>query len=204
LDCKNIINIYEGVNLKEIQDEQDREIIRIIRKIDSEYENNKRNRTISLLNARELQEWVNENGRKPRQAIKGIKTTQNREEETKEQRELRLGHVLNSIRTKIVNKNKYENMILQQIENKEEREIVRIIKEIDNNYENNKLGRKKKVEISNDENIKNELVKAIWNLLKTRHATVEQIRIMADYYGVDLEEIEFYSNGDSMEHDERE
>jgi len=204
LDCKNIINIYEGVNLKEIQDEQDREIIRIIRKIDSEYENNKRNRTISLLNARELQEWVNENGRKPRQAIKGIKTTQNREEETKEQRELRLGHVLNSIRTKIVNKNKYENMILQQIENKEEREIVRIIKEIDNNYENNKLGRKKKVEIKNDENIKNELVKAIWNLLKTRHATVEQIRIMADYYGVDLEEIEFYSNGDSMEHDERE
>ena len=36
-----------------------------------------------------------------------------------------------------------------------------------------------------------DLVKAIFNLVKTKKATVEQIRIIADYYGVDLEESEF-------------
>ncbi len=40
----------------------------------------------------------------------------------------------------------------------------------------------------NDKKKSEELVKGIMNLIKTRNATMEQIKIIANYYGVDLEE----------------
>jgi len=87
----NIMEKYGSIELGKIEDEEDREIVQIIREINIRYG---KNRTASLLNAREIEDWVEENGRKPRKQIKGIKTTQNIEEETEEQRELRLGKAL--------------------------------------------------------------------------------------------------------------
>ena len=52
----------------------------------------------------------------------------------------------------------------------------------------NKISKKKVIYRYNKaKESKQELAKAILQLMKTKHATLEQIQIIADYYGVDLE-----------------
>ena len=40
-----------------------------------------------------------------------------------------------------------------------------------------------------DKEMNRQLANGIINLIETRHATIEQIRIIGDYYGVDVEEV---------------
>lgn len=145
----------------------------------------------TLDNAKGIEKWCDKNERRPRRFIEGVKPAKEGEKETEEQEEVRWGSALNNIRTRVVNK--YEGKELEQIENEEDREIVRIIRTVLTKYENNKRGIKKKISDNDMESVdySKELAKAIWNLVRTRKATVEQIRIIADYYGVDLEELKF-------------
>ena len=54
-----------------------------------------------------------------------------------------------------------------------------------------------------DRDINTEFCKALLNLFKTKNATVEQIRIIANCYGVDLEKVEYYlKQGNSLKEGE--
>ncbi len=192
----SVMKGYEGKDLEEIKDKTDRKIVRIIREIDENYESKRQG---SLRNTQEIEKWVEENGRKPRQKIKGVKTVKKGEKETEEQEELRLGHALNHIRTFVMKG--YEGKDLEEIKDKTDREMVRIIREIDENYEDNlktyyeKL-RKKEKDKPAKRNVKfvqklgnEKMGKMIINLIKTKNATEEQVKTIADFYGVDLGKI---------------
>lgn len=140
-----------------------------------------------LLRAREIENWVNENERKPRIKIDGVKAAKEGEEETPEQKEKRFAAIYKGLKKYILSKC-YES--LEEIEDEDDREILMIISRIENKYK--KVTHKNKKEIYDTLLVDEEdLIKAIFNLVKTKKATVEQIRIIADYYGVDLEETEF-------------
>lgn len=182
-----IIARYEGKRIEEINNYQHREIVRIIRGLSGRYTHvsNK-----LLMKVQELQEWANENGRRPRKKILGVIAAKDGEEETEEQKELRLGVLLNDL-TELVNK--YQNIDIEDIEDYRDKEIVRIIRELTNKYEKNKVGMNKKTSISGTQ----ELSTALLNLSETRNATENQIRILANYYGVDLEKIGLSQRDDS-------
>ena len=133
----------------------------------------------------------------PRQRIEGVKTTEEREKETEEQKELRLGHALNFITTRIMKK--YNGKDLDKIGNQQHREIVKIIRDINVKYGENKKGRRKKVQGNNQEDSKQKILTALANLLESRNATENQIRILATYYGVDAEEIGFSQDNENEE-----
>ena len=173
-NCNNFIRGKDGVQIQETRKRKQK----------------------SLENAQMIKEWADINGRKPRQRIKGVKVPDGRvkeavkiEELTEEQKEVRLARALTKLEYYTVRG--YDGKEIEEIKNEEDREIVRIIRYVNNNYESNKPGKKKK-ETRDENSTKNNrnLAKAIFNLIKTRHATVEQIEIMAKYYGVDLGELE--------------
>ena len=128
----NIVNLYEGIKIEEIEDKIDKEIVEIIRKIDRKYKIiiNPKNKTLE--NIKELEKWCEENGRRPRKCIEGVKTTKIIEEETKEQKEARLGNVYRHVKLDIAKK--YKGKKLEEIENKTIREIVKRIRQIDEKY----------------------------------------------------------------------
>ena len=193
-----IMKKHEDKRLDEIEDANEREIVRIIRDIDKKYKTSNRFNSdgeyILLKNTREIEEWSEENGRKPKR-IKGVKVVKKGEKETEQQKEQRLFHALIVIRGEIMKK--YENQRLDKIEDADDREIVRIIRELDEKYPKYKKEKKESsgqikptkqrdklhfVKTVGNEKMK----KMIVNLIKTKNATEEQIKVIADFYGIDM------------------
>jgi len=204
-NLKKDIEKYDGKNLEGIEDKVDREIVKIIKNIENKYEVNvgcfykKRSLQDSkyLKNAMILKEWCIENGRRPR-SLDRVKVAKKGEEETAEQKEKRMSVVWHNINKNVVKK--YEGISLENIKDKVEREITRIIRELTEIYPKNKNGiaarkenlaqiktTKKRGKAHFVKTVGNEkMKKMIVNLIKTKNATEEQIKVIADFYGVDM------------------
>ena len=120
------IKQYEAIELSKIEDEEDRKIVEIIRNLDKEY-----GLGDSLKNALEIQEWGLENyGEKKKYERKLPSST------AKDEYEKRLGKKLINLRIKI---KQYEGIELSKIEDEEDRKIVEIIRNLDEEYNPRKL-----------------------------------------------------------------
>ena len=121
INIKTKIKPYEGMPLEEIKNEEDKKIVEIIRELDEEYGLGQ-----SLKNALEIKAWCEKNyGDKEIWERKLPSTI------AKDKKEKDLGIKLSSIRTKI---KPYEGITLEEIENEEDRKIVEIIRELDEEY----------------------------------------------------------------------
>ena len=119
---KNILKQYEGKELEEIENEEDRKIAEIIRRLDAEYRINP-----YLKNALEIENWCKENFRD-----KEIWDRKLPSQTAKDEDEKRLGKALNAIRQNILKQ--YEGKKIEEIENEEDRRIVEIIRKLDEEY----------------------------------------------------------------------
>ena len=180
---KTIMKEYEGISLEQITDEQDREIVRIIREIYSRFSSTN---NINLINIQKIQKWCIENGRKP--DYKGKIKSQGKESEQ------RLAYLLNYINNKIYSK--YDDIDLQKITDEQDKEIIKILTDIEEKY-GNQIDETDISKVS-----KEELGKKIVALSETRNASENQIKILANYYGVPLEKLGFSQDddSDSMQH----
>ena len=77
----------------------------------------------------EIEEGCKENERKPRGSILGVKVARKGEPETEEQKEIRLGRTLSTIRCTVLKR--YEGKNLEEIENKGDRKIVERIRDLE-------------------------------------------------------------------------
>jgi len=119
-----IINRYEEIDAEEIDNEDHKKIVSIVRELENKY----REESGFLKNARELEQWCKENKRLPVMISKG-KT----EEATEEEREeYELSIKLNSVKKGIINK--YKEISVEKIKNESHKKILAIIKELENNY----------------------------------------------------------------------
>jgi hypothetical protein len=119
---KNVLRKYEGQKLEEIENEEDRRIVEIVKDLDREY-----GLGLSLKNALEIENWCKENfGDKPIWERKLPKS------KSKDKYEKNLGQKLDTIRQNVLKK--YEGKKLEEIENEEDRRIVEIIKELGREY----------------------------------------------------------------------
>ena len=119
---QNILKQYEGKELEEIENEEDRKIAEIVRSLDKEYGLGAR-----LKNALEIENWCRENF--------GDKEIWERRLPTRiseDEKEKRLGITLGSIRQNILKQ--YEGKELEEIENEEDRKIAEIVRKLDIEY----------------------------------------------------------------------
>lgn len=197
-DLKKDIEKYEDKNLEEIEDENDREVVKIIRYIENRYERNLPNtRSLQdsefLKNAMILKEWCIENGRRPRR-LDRVKVAKTGEKETKKQKEQRMSGVWWNLNNKVIKK--YEGISIEDIKDNVDKEIVRIIRGLQEAYPKNKTGKSNTIQVKPTKQrgkahfvktVGNEkMKKMIVNLIKTKNATEEQIKVIADFYGVDM------------------
>ena len=115
------IKQYEGKEIEEVENEEDRRILEIIRKLDEEF-----GLGISLKNTLEIENWCRVNyGEKEiweRKLPNSIAT---------DKEEKRLGIALSSLRTKI---KQYEGKEIEEVENEEDRRILEIIRKLDEEF----------------------------------------------------------------------
>ena len=117
---------YQGKQLREIENEEDRQIREIIKRLDEEY-----GLGGYLKNALEIEEWCKEKyGDKKIWERKLPRTT------AQDAYEKSLGQKLSMIRKKI---KQYEGKQIKEIENEEDRQIVEIIRRLDEEYNSKKL-----------------------------------------------------------------
>ena len=116
------IKQYEGKEIEEeVEDEEDRRIIEIIRKLDEEF-----GLGDSLKNALEIENWCRVNyGEKEIWERKLPRTR------ATDQEEKRLGSALGSLRKKI---KQYEGKEIEEIENEEDKKIIEIIRKLDEEF----------------------------------------------------------------------
>lgn len=189
-NSRRISNKYKGKKIENIEDETDRKIVKIIRELDEKYKDRRKERKRILKKLQETESWADNKGRKPRTTIKGVKLAKEGEVETEEQKELRMGMNLGNAR-RIVNK--YEGKELEEIEDEDDKDIVKIVMALDAKYEKNKGWKKKKTserKLNFVQTLGNEKMgKMIINLIKAKNATEEQVKTIAEFYGVDLEKV---------------
>lgn len=112
-----------GKSLEEIEDEDHKEIVEIIRRLDNEY-----GLSDSLKNAIKIQKWCEKNyGDKPREERVLPSEGKGADEEEKE-----LSSALKRIKNRVCKK--YEGMELDEIDDTNHREVVEIIRYLDENY----------------------------------------------------------------------
>lgn len=138
---------------------------------------NKETETNLLKTTRKIAEWTRQNGRYPRQTVRGRKTTK-RDEIPEE--EAKLGRIFTHIKT--YKMRIYEGIALKNIEDKNDREIVKILRKLAEEYP---INTRKKIELKDSE----KLVYLIANLIVTKKATVEQIQKIAEEYRVNLDKV---------------
>lgn len=114
---------YDEIELEEIENEEDRKIVEIVRKLDTEY-----GLGASLKEALQVKEWCQEN-------FKDKKVWQKRQPVTssKDEYERKLGRQLSILRSRMKN---YEGIALEDITKEEDRQVVEIIRHLDDNYYN--------------------------------------------------------------------
>ncbi len=139
---------YEGQEIANIPNEEDRESLEILERLDKEYGLGE-----SLKNALKIEKWCKEKyGEKEIYERRLPSVHSNNEEEKK------LGQRLNNIRTKM---KQYEGQEISDIQNEEDRKIFKIIDRLDREYNS------KKIKLNNAKNgrdsakIKNEQAKEL-------------------------------------------
>ena len=117
---------YEGQEIVDIQNEEDRKILEIINRLDREYGLGK-----PLKNALKIEKWCEEKyGEKEIYERRLPSSIAENEEEKK------LGRALNNIRTKM---KQYEGQEIVDIQNEEDRKILEIINRLDREYNSRKI-----------------------------------------------------------------
>ncbi len=124
---KNIIKKYDGIELEQIENEEDRQIVEVIRELDRKY-----GVRGALKNALEIEEWCKEKNEEKKKCEMKLPSSR-----AKDKYENVLGKKLVRIRQKIMKK--YEGIELEQIEDEEDRQIVEIIRRLDREYNYRKL-----------------------------------------------------------------
>lgn len=125
--------IYEKANNKQILSPEEQEIYSLYLEIYNNY-----NINLQEVNLLQIKEWCEEKfkdsprheRRLPRPKIKGVKVAQNGEEETEDQREVRLGNMLCNFKNSKIYIKVEEGEELSE----EEERIYNLYKELDNNY----------------------------------------------------------------------
>ena len=118
---KKQIKQYEGIKLEEVENEEDRKILEIVRKLDNEY-----GLGLSLKNALEIENWCKINFDNEKTCTRRLPNQHSKNEEEK-----RLGIALRNIRRKI---KQYEGIKLEEVENEEDRKILEIVGRLDEEY----------------------------------------------------------------------
>ena len=116
-----VIKQYDGIPIEEIGNDEDRKIVEIVRNLDEEY-----GLGDSLKNALEIKEWCESTYGEKKIWERSLPNTQSKDEYEKS-----LGQRLRAIRVKI---KKYEEKPIEEIENAEDRGIVEIIRNLDEEY----------------------------------------------------------------------
>ena len=110
---------YEGKNLEEVENLEDRKALQILRNLDEEY-----GKSQSLKNVLEIENWCKTNYGDKEIWEKRLPSQQLKEEK-------RLGKALNSIRIKL---KQYEGKDFEEVENPEDRKILQILRNLDEEY----------------------------------------------------------------------
>ena len=116
-----VIKQYDGIPIEEIGNDEDRKIVEIVKSLDEEY-----GLGDSLKNALEIKEWCESTYGEKKILERSLPNTQSKDEYEKS-----LGQRLRAIRVKI---KKYEEKPIEEIENEDERGIVEIIRNLDEEY----------------------------------------------------------------------
>ena len=112
---------YKGQEIADIQNEEDRQTLEILERLDREYGLGK-----LLKNALKIEKWCKENCGEKEIYERRLPSTIAEDEEEK-----KLGKVLNNIRRKM---KQYEGQEIVNIPNREYREILEIINRLDKEY----------------------------------------------------------------------
>ena len=112
---------YDVKNKKEIEDDEDRQIFEIIRKLDEEY-----GLSDSLKNALRIEDWCKTYYGEKEMCDRKLPSRIAKDEEEK-----RLGYALSTLRTKL---KKYEGKKTEDIESEEDKQLVEIIRRLDEEY----------------------------------------------------------------------
>jgi superfamily II DNA or RNA helicase len=112
---------YAGIDIENIDNEEDKQIVEIIRGLDNEY-----GLSTSLKNALEIQSWCEQNFGNKEILDKRLPYTNSKNEEEK-----RLGNALKNLRKKL---KKYDGIDIENIDNEEDKQIAEIIRNLDNEY----------------------------------------------------------------------
>ena len=115
------IKKYEGQEISKIQNREDRQILEIIERVDREYGLGE-----SLKNALKIKSWCEEKYGEKKIYKRSLPSSKANNEEEK-----KLGHALRSLRKKM---KQYEGKEISQIQNKEDRQILKIIERLDREY----------------------------------------------------------------------
>ena len=119
---RSYIKQYEGMELEQIEDEEDRKIVEIIRGLDQEY-----GVRVYDKNAVDIESWCIKNFKD-----KPIWERRLPRVECEDEEEQKLGRQLKELRRAIMKK--YEGVSLEKIQNNGDRRIVEIVKRLDEEY----------------------------------------------------------------------
>ena len=112
---------YEGKKIEEVENEKDRKVLEIIKRLDEEYGLNQ-----VLKNALEIENWCKENYEDKQLSERKLPT-----KSAKNEKEKRLGHALGNLRQKL---KQYEGKELEEVENEEDRRILEVVRRLDAEY----------------------------------------------------------------------
>ncbi len=125
---------YDGKKIEEIENEEDRRILEIVRKLDEEYAFGHLQSHENLGIVLQIENWCKVNyGDKE---IWDRKLPNRRSEDEEEKR---LGSALSTLRKKL---KKYEEKELEEVEDEEERRILEIVRKLDEKYNSRKVKQK--------------------------------------------------------------
>lgn len=169
------------VEIDTIEDEKDRETVKRLRELEWKYFKDKEI-IIHCKNAVELRQWCKEHKRLPK-TIKNVEFAKNQEEETEEQKEVRMYYAMIELEGKYLDL----DIPLQDKVGAREKElqISYLLKDLLKTYSVTFVRDERKFSSVN----RQQLAKAILNLVHTRKATIGEIRKIAEYYNIDIEEV---------------
>ena len=121
---------YEGQDIESITDKEDRQILEILERIDKDY-----GLSESLKNALKIENWCKEKYGEKEIWERKLPSVYSEDEEEK-----KLGQALSSIRKRM---KQYKGQDIENIANKEDRQILEILKKIDKEYNINVQEKKK-------------------------------------------------------------
>ena len=117
---------YEGQEIADIQNEEDREILEILERLDKEYGLGE-----SLKNALKIEKWCKEKYGEKEIYERRLPNRRSSNEEEK-----KIGQALVNIRVKM---KQYEGQEIADIQNEEDRQILEILERLDREYNSKKI-----------------------------------------------------------------